>query len=282
MLEIKKLTDISLEELTAVFNLSFSDYFIPLQITKEQLVQKMETENILLPLSVGAFRNNRLISFILHGLNKKENRKVLYNGGTGVIPAERGNHLTQKMYAYAISFLKEESIDHIILEVLTQNLQAQKAYKATGFTEERELCCFRGEIISDLPVNNHIVINQLKDLPWPELKTYWDVEPAWQNAPAVADKLFSTNISLGAYLTNQLAGYIIYNPIIKRIQQLAVKKEFRNQHIATTLLQQIVKQYGSNISITNVDTNAVAACRFFSKSGLHNYVNQLEMIYYFS
>ena len=275
------LTDVNLDELISIFNLSFSDYFLPLCITKDQFIHKIETENIQLSLSVGAFKNNKLIGFILHGINDIENKNVLYNGGTGVIPEERGRHLTQKMYSHTIPFLQKEKIDRIILEVLKQNQQALKSYLAIGFTPKRELLCFKGEIVPDLNLNSQIIIKKLADLAWPELRSYWDVEPSWQNSPAVADKLFSTNISLGAYLKNQLAGYIIYNPTNQRILQIAVKKEFRNQCIATSLVNEIIRTQGSNMSVTNIDAGSIESCRFFTKLGLQNYVNQIEMVYNF-
>jgi hypothetical protein len=68
-MEVKSLENTEISELATVFNQSFSDYIVPLKITIEQLENKIKSDNIKLKFSVGAFENNRLIGFILHGFN---------------------------------------------------------------------------------------------------------------------------------------------------------------------------------------------------------------------
>jgi len=85
-MEIKTLENIDKKDILHVFNKSFSDYFIPFKLTEEQLNSKMLADKTNLNLSVGVFENKNLIAFILHGFDKINNEKVIYNGGTGVIP----------------------------------------------------------------------------------------------------------------------------------------------------------------------------------------------------
>ena len=54
MLQFKNLENISLEVLLETFNESFSDYFVRLQLTKEQLERKLVSDSIDLSLSAGA------------------------------------------------------------------------------------------------------------------------------------------------------------------------------------------------------------------------------------
>ena len=96
MITFQTLENISTDKILEVFNLAFSDYIIPFCLTKEQLEDKIKSESIRLEFSVGAFENNQLIGFILHGFDVVDNMKVIYNGGTGVIPAKRGNKATAK------------------------------------------------------------------------------------------------------------------------------------------------------------------------------------------
>ena len=96
MIEIKTLEGVSFDQIEEVFNLSFSDYYFKIHFTKKQLEDKFEHENGMLELSVGAFENKKLVGFILHFYAVEKGEKVVYNGGTGVIPSKRGQGLAKK------------------------------------------------------------------------------------------------------------------------------------------------------------------------------------------
>lgn len=85
-MEIRTLEGVNIKEIQDVFNHSFSDYFIPLKLTEEQFALKLLADKIDLSLSVGVFESCNLIAFILHGFDTVKNLRVLYNGGTGVVP----------------------------------------------------------------------------------------------------------------------------------------------------------------------------------------------------
>lgn len=53
----------------------------------------MLADKINLELSVGSFENGKLIAFILHRFDIINYPKVIYSGGTGVIPKKRGSGL---------------------------------------------------------------------------------------------------------------------------------------------------------------------------------------------
>lgn len=145
MIQIKTLAKTSLEKITGTFNLAFSDYFVPIHLTLEQLSAKMKSDRVNLEYSVGAFEEEELIGFILHGTDIIEDKKVAYNGGTGVIPSKRGKGLTKQMYDFILPRLKEEGIDYLTLEVIFKNIQAIKSYERVGFKIARELKCYKGK-----------------------------------------------------------------------------------------------------------------------------------------
>ena len=89
--------------------------------------------------------------------------------------------------------------------------------------------------------------------------------------------LIHTNVSLGAYIKNQLVGYIIFNPNNKRIQQIAVSKDFRQRKIASTLLYNIIEIHGNALSIINVDKSSKCVNTFLGKIGFEKNLEQLEM-----
>ncbi len=275
-MEIKSLEGVNNTDILNVFNESFSDYFIPFKLTKEQLISKMISDKIDLELSVGVFENKKLIAFILHGLDTINSQKIVYNGGTGVIPKKRGLGLTKRMYQFALPVLVKRGTDKIILEVITKNIQAIKSYEKSGFKATRELACFKGYFKPNKS-NNDTEIKELLDYQWSLMESFWDINTTWQNSKNVMSKLIAENTSFGAYAKNQLIGYVIYSPKSKRIQQLAIHKDFRKKGIATKLITELARKYGNYFSIINVDKKAKNVTSFFSSIGFENYIEQLEL-----
>ena len=275
-MEIKTLKGIDKKDILNVFNLSFSDYFIPFKLTEEQLTSKMLADKICLNFSVGVFENRKLIAFILHGFDKINNEKVIYNGGTGVIPEKRGSGLTKQMYHFILPILKENGINKLQLEVITENTQAINSYENSGYKIERKLLCYKGKV-SISNTNKDLDIKKLQVYNWDLMESFWDIYPTWQNSKNVVNELKHNNISLGAYCENQLVGYIIYNPNSQRIQQIAVSKNFRQRKIASTLICEIIEIYGNSLSIINVDISSKSANIFLEKTGFEINLEQLEM-----
>lgn len=274
--QITTLEGISNKEILKVFNKSFSDYFIPFKLSEEQFDSKMLVDKTDLSLSVGVFEKGNLIAFILHGFDKINNEKVIYNGGTGVIPNKRGFGLTKQMYNFILPILAEKGINRLVLEVITENIQAIKSYEKSGFKTKRKLFCYKGEV-DIYYINNNLEIKKFQDYDWNLMQSFWDTYPTWQNSKSAINKLKGYNISLGAYIKNQLVGYIIYNPINKRIKQIAVSKDFRQQKIASTLISEIISSHGHTTSIINVDKNSIGINTFLNKIGLKKNLEQLEM-----
>lgn len=277
MLEFKTLTNIPIKTITDAFNQAFSDYLIPLQLNEEQMVNKLKSEDYRPEFSVGAFYQDKLVGFILHGYREDKGTKKLYNGGTGVIPAQRRQHLTLGMYDFILPRIKELGIDQVILEVIENNIPAYKSYSKIGFSTSRRFRCFVGQPIISAEESN-ISIQSLDVLPWNEIESFWSIRPSWQNAlqsiQNIADKL----IFYAAYHHHEMIGYIVYNPISARIHQLAVAPFHRHQGVGQAMLQCIVHHHSKDIGIINVDENHSETVKFLEQTGLQNSINLYEMI----
>ena len=197
-------------------------------------------------------------------------------GGTGVVPEKRGTGLTQKMYRFILPHLIEIGVDRIILEVITKNVQAIKSYRKSGFKTKRELVCYAGSAIIS-KINRHIEIKNLQSYSWSLMEGFWDFSPTWQNSNSVLNALKNSNYSLGAFIKKRLVGYIIYNPTNKRIQQLAIHKDFRKIGIASTLVAGLMEKYENSFAAINVDKKSTEVNEFFRKLSLESTLEQLEM-----
>lgn len=273
---LKTLENIPTEKLLEVFNLSFSDYVVPFCLTKAQLEDKIQSDGIKLEFSVGAFEDYQLIAFILHGYDTIDNLKIVYNAGTGVIPAKRGNKLTAKLYEYILPILHENDIDKLLLEVITTNEPAIKTYKNIGFKIIRELNCYKGSL-NITNTNNDFEIRELQAYDWQKLHSFWDLKPSWQNSNTAVEQLKKSKISIGIYDGEKLLGYTIFNPRIKRIHQLSVDKNYRRKDVGRQLLAHIATNYGKDVSITNVDNTSEETLNFFNDIGMDIYIKQYEM-----
>lgn len=276
MITLQTLDNISIEALLEVFNLSFSDYIVPFHLTKEQLQDKIKSDSVRLEFSVGAFEDNRLIAFLLHGYDIIDSLKVVYNAGTGVIPAKRGNRLTSKMYEYILPILHENNIDKVVLEVITTNETAVKTYQNIGFKIIRQLNCFKG-VLNTSTTNHDFEIRELEAYDWPKFQSFWDFKPTWQNSLTAVEQLKQSNVSIGIYDNETLIGYTIYNPKSKRIHQLAVDKNYRNIGIARKLLGYISTNHEVAITFLNIEDSSREVLKFMTGIEMNVYIKQYEM-----
>ena len=275
-MQIKTLSGVSYEEILRVFNSAFSDYLVPLQLTSEQLATKMKADGTELSLSCGVFENEQLVAFILHGVDTIKGEKVAYNGGTGVVPSKRGMRLTTKMYEFILPVLVSKGITRIVLEVITNNVPALKTYQGVGFKTKRELLCYKGNELDYLQ-KGPAILKPLANYHWELLESFGQVKPSWQYTTRAITASSSANFALGAYLKDELTGYIIFTPSTKRIQQIAVKPDYRRKGIASQLVGSILHDYGNPVFVINVDKNANALNAFLTKMGLVLQLKQFEM-----
>ncbi|MDR6459009.1 ribosomal protein S18 acetylase RimI-like enzyme [Chryseobacterium vietnamense] len=277
-MEFKTLADITIDELLSVFNHSFSDYVVPFHLTKEVLVSKIAAEKLDLSLSAGAFEEGKLVGFILQSEKIENGEKIIYNGGTGVIPESRGRGLVRKMYDFIIPVLKERNANTLLLEVIEGNQPAIRAYENLGFSIVRRLLCFNGSIKQGKE-NAEVAIKDLKGFQWEKLRSFWDIEPSWQGSVFVLEPMPENYVTLGAYIEEKLVGYIVYGPTSKKIYQFAVDKSYRNQGVGTMLFNAISKKNGGQtIALNNVDDSSESTSKFLSeKTGLNNWLSQFEM-----
>lgn len=75
-----------------------------------------------------------------------------------------------------------------------------------------------------------------------------------------------------------LAGYAVFNPVTRRIQQIAVAQYYRRKGIATNIMNYISETLGQQeLVINNVDHTSDRTLSFIKKLGLSFKLAQFEM-----
>lgn len=275
-IQIRNLSHTDNTTLLNCFNISFSDYVIPFRLNLPQLETKLRTESVDKSISIGAFRGDQLIGFVLHGQRRIDDVQVAYNGGTGVIPEERGQKITRKMYEFILPILKQRGFEEVVLEVISTNTPAISSYDKIGFKEIRHLSCFKGKPLVR-ETNRHIRIEEVKAVHFDEVLQFGEIEPTWQNSKATILELGNAVRYFLAFNGDAIYGYCFLNNANHRILQIAVKKELRNGLIGSSLLHAIGHAIRGPISIINVDDGFRSTLDFFEKRDMKKTLGQLEM-----
>ena len=278
-MEIRNLSAVPLSELTQVFNQAFEGYFVPLQLTEEAMATKIRSENINLNYSVGVFDHNQLKGFILHGLQMQSGRKMVYNGGTGVVPEFRGNQWTEQMYGAVIPLLKQDGIYEHQLEVIEQNTKALRIYEKIGFNTVRTLSCFKGRLERILEPEVSI-----REVPIPRFEVYtgfWNFSPTWQNdTPAILRALDSHKV-IEMNKDEELIGYAIYAPSNGRVKQFAIHPAYRCRGYGRALFGYLCNvPEKREVNLINIDERDASSMAFFKAIGFQRFLGLLEMKYY--
>ncbi|WP_353162354.1 GNAT family N-acetyltransferase [Myroides odoratus] len=276
-MKVIDLSQVDKEAIVQVLNESFADYIIPLQLTVEQLENKIAAENIQLHLSVGVLDQEKLVGFMLHALNSVEGKLTAYNAATGVVPSHRGQGLVAKMYAWLLERLVPLEVEQLVLEVIEGNHSAIRAYEKMGYHKARKLICFEGETEVN-QANKPVEIQELTDFNWTVFSSFWDIQPSWQNSVSALENSKARCHILGAYQAEKMVGYLIFNPMSKRVLQLAVDADYRRQGIATQLIETMQQITASKaVYVYNIDDTSKAMAAFFSQLNLASDLAQFEM-----
>ncbi len=275
-MEFKTLENIPLKVLARTFNEAFENYFVPVKYNEELIKYKISIEKLNLELSIGAFENDRLVGFIWHCSDFKEDKKTAYNAATGVMPNFRGNGLTSKMYEHIIPQLKSSEIQQIELEVIDENIPAIKSYKKVGFEIVRNLHCFKGKLASKDSDTNIQIRELMPNLGF--AKKTATSKLTWQNFAPIKNASISNIKAIGAFENENLLGQLIFNENKSRIHHISVHDEYRGKKIGSQMMKHFEDNYSTEIAIINVDRKNIALNKLFLSSGLENFLTQKEMI----
>lgn len=138
-MEIRNLASTSIPTITEVFNTAFKVYYVPINFTEEGMHFRIQRGRIDLRLSTGVFDGEQLVAFMLSGVDDWHGQATIYNAGTGVLPAYRGQQWVDQMYEWALPLWREEGYTQATLEVIVENARAIRVYERIGMHIDRKL-----------------------------------------------------------------------------------------------------------------------------------------------
>lgn len=273
---IETLEPVSLRALTKTFNAAFADYVVKIQLTESALRFKMRQEHIDLRFSVGVYDQGQLVGFVLTSIGVVGGRKEAYNGGTGVMPAYRGQRSTQKMYEFLIPRLQAEAVEACRLEVIDNNEVAIKVYQQIGFEVVRTFDCQKGMVNPNVQHPKYR-IEELKAVPWSELPFFWDALPSWSFSLEANQRIHDELKIVGAFAGKRLIGYAMFLPETGRITQFGVHPKYRRQKVGRCLFAALGRMGNPKMTVINIDKRDQSTLDFLQKIGFSSYIGQYEM-----
>ena len=271
-MERRLLTKNDFKKLHEAFSLAFSKNKVPFTFTEEEFDYRIHKKlNIDYELSGGAFDGSELIGFILHSSNIYEGIPTAFNAGTGVIPGFRNQNTGEELYEFLLPKIIAKSLARVILEVIDTNETAIHLYEKIGFSFRRRFLCYKQ-------------MHPMQDEPkYPiENGTLQDVDEDFTDyVPSFADSInqlqYSEETVFIAKKDGEAIGYVIFQPSLGRISQLAVARLYREEGIGRALIFAALKAAKKPLTIMNIPENEFGMHRFLKKCGFENQVNQFEM-----
>lgn len=268
-MNIKPLNSVSFDIIIDCFFKAFKNYFVPMPTDKNYFKQRWQASKIKYDLSFGMFDNNKLVGFIIHAIDKRGSRYIAFNNGTGVIPDYRGQGIVNRIYEYALPILKAEDITHTMLEVISENIRAVKAYEKVGFQVCKNYPCFKGTLSTS---ESPLAMQQAtyNDFDWENLPHH-DL-CSWENH----HNTFKDNnyLYFQYSINDRLEAYVVVNPETGYIPQLDV---FSNTPETWDKLLAFVTTLSKDVRIVNVDSRLTSKIDGLKRNGLENYISQFEM-----
>lgn len=264
-MNLRTLTADDFDALHACFNEAFSDYVIPMNVTREQLASMFTRRGWVPAASVAAFDGEAMIGFVANCVRGDR----AYNSGTGTVPSHRRGGIARELMLRSIDVLTERGATSYQLEVIARNSGAVRLYRTLSFAEVRTLDCWS---LPNPPaaVPAPRALDEADRIAW---EGWWNVEPSWQNSTDSIRSAAEAPVIFG-----DDRGCIVVFPETGDVPQLAVNPQHRRRGIGRSLVAAAALLAGRPLRFINVDASDDGITSFLTSLGATRTVTQLEMI----
>ncbi len=238
MLNYKRCSEVNIDSVFSAFKISFSDYMIKMDISKEIFINRFfDTEGNSIERSFIAFDSNNPIGIILGGIKNYEGIPTMRCGSFAVHPSYRGTNVSIELFKLHRNEAVRNGCKQLFLEVIKDNFRAIKFYENMGYQKIYELNYFYTQNMKPLIKNNNMQLEiKRKDINDIKLvfKNLKDFHINWQNDIDYMDKVGDAYF-YSAYKQYSLLGVLCIDSNGKIIF-LWVNKHYRCKSIGKTLL----------------------------------------------
>lgn len=278
MFSYKILDKTSTETLHKTFLDAFSDYQVKMDLPIWKFKQMLQRRGYVPEMSIGAFKDEMLVGFVLNGFRNWSEKSTVYDLGTGVTAEYRRQGITSNMLLNIRKELKERQVEQYLLEVIKSNTSAVELYKKQGFEIQREFQCFQLDKNKYNQITTHKV-EHVARINLRQLTEFWDFKPSWQNSIDSISAIPEAFLYSIVRFNNTIVGYGIIDKKTGDIPQIAVNKDYRGNGIARSIMTDMIKNTESyKISVLNVDNQSKSTKDFLLKLGFEYSVGQYEML----
>lgn len=273
-MQIKALKDTPFPIILQCFYDAFADYFIDVRMPEAFWKERWKADRVDFHYSYGVFDGDKLVAIILHGIGERDDEKIAFNAGTGVIPEYRGQRLVKTMYEYFLPELQSTGIHKCALEVITENTKAIKAYQSAGMEITRHYICYNGAFEVQPQVTHDVEFRKVEQPDWEKYQAFKQEDYSWGNSrPSV--ELYNSFDCFEMRSRNELTGYFLIDVKRKILAQFEVKNNDWETW-GKTLFQKI-HDLTPEIKINNQNNKNRHRLRFLEQIKLPVSIEQYEM-----
>ncbi len=261
---------VSLEDLRLAMNSAFSDYTVPMQLTRQSFAFMLKQRGFDRQASRVALVEGQIAAIWLMSLRGRRSYLV----ASGTVPAFRRLGLARRLADDCLVHLRQQDTVSFQTEVMADNSKAYELYASLGMKAARTLQCYD---VPPLPSTD--APGMVRKVPWREIQSdataMIELEPSWQNdiasVSAVADEAQCWAISdnLG------LAAYAVILQTNNTLAQICVRQDRRREGIGRSLLHTC--QAGGTLRLLNIDVTSTEFQSFLGSVVAVPTVRQFEL-----
>ena len=290
MIEIKRLKDCTIEEGVAAWNTGFKGYYFDATTTADKFVTRLANEGLSPNLSIVAFMDKKPIGIVKNGIREFNDKKLAWNGGTGVASELRKKGIGKMLMEATLSILSEEKVDYASLEAISDNVKAISLYEKMGYEiiDNLEYLGLNGHLdnkYSPVSLGNYkverAVPQQIGVIPFYQGMNPWQTQ--WQSArdgeAIIVKDTDENSIGYAYYRRTFNAEGKHVNTVL---YQLGAEPEHKNgEQITRYLIDEVFRSFTDDINrvVPNVPvSNSALTHSILKEIGFQSLTEQVYMI----
>ncbi|WKT78510.1 GNAT family N-acetyltransferase [Lysinibacillus fusiformis] len=205
-MNIKTVSQCTLEEVLRAWNKGFEGYFVPIHMTAEMFLQRLVGEGLSAEHSIVAFDHNEPIGIVVNGFRHMDGKKIAWNGGTGISPNYRGKGVSRLLMEETLAIYERENVEIATLEAIKENSVAIALYEKYGYVITDQLQFLSGEYEAKVEHTTAIRVEIIRPEQLPHVPFYQEDVPwqcSWHSVKQGEARVFYNE-------ANDVLGYMLY------------------------------------------------------------------------